>query len=68
MDIHHTITSVMNTVLDGLIIIDQKGAIQAFNPASMDIFGYSKDEVIGKNVKMLMPDPYQSEHDGYLKN
>ncbi len=60
--------AVMNTVLDGLITIDAKGTVQTFNPASVRIFGYQPEEVIGRNVKMLMPDPYHTEHDGYLDN
>lgn len=60
--------AVMNTVLDGLITIDEKGTIQTFNPASSRIFGYQSDEVIGQNVKMLMPEPYHTGHDGYLHN
>lgn len=59
---------VMETVLDGLIIIDHQGMVQTINSAALKAFGYSKDEVIGQNVKMLMPEPYQSEHDGYLAN
>lgn len=62
------IKTVMDTVLDGLIIIDKLGTIQSFNPAAERIFGYSKNEVIGKNVKMLMPAPYKAEHDSYLSN
>lgn len=60
--------SVMNTVLDGLIIIDNRGTIQAYNPAAEQIFGFSPEEVIGQNVKMLMPGPYSVEHDEYLTN
>ena len=58
--------TVMDTVLDGLVIIDAKGTIKSFNIAAEKIFGYSADEVLEKNVKMLMPAPYQNEHDSYL--
>jgi len=60
--------AVMNTVLDGLIIIDNLGGIKAFNPSAVRIFGYKPEEVIGHNVRMLMPEPYCSEHDSYLHN
>lgn len=60
--------AVMNTVLDGLIVIDSQGVIQAFNPSAARIFGYKHEEVIGKNVNMLMPETYAKEHDDYLKN
>jgi PAS domain S-box-containing protein len=58
--------AIMNTVLDGLITIDHAGTIETFNPAAARIFGYAPDDVIGRNIKMLMPEPYQSAHDGYL--
>jgi two-component system, LuxR family, sensor kinase FixL len=63
-----TLRAVMETVIDGLITIDGQGAIRSFNPAAVQMFGYQPDEVIGHNIKMLMPEPYHSEHDRYLEN
>lgn len=60
--------TVLETVLDGLIVIDRAGSIQSFNRAAVKIFGYQPDEVIGQNVKVLMPEPYHAAHDGYLTN
>lgn len=62
------IRSVINTVVDGIVTIDALGIVQSFNPAAENIFGYAADEVIDRNVKMLMPAPYTKEHDGYLHN
>jgi PAS domain S-box-containing protein len=59
---------IMESVIDALITIDQHGSITMFNPAAEKIFGYASAEVIGKNVRMLMPEPYHSEHDNYLKH
>jgi len=58
--------TVLDTVVDGLITIDRDGVIQSFNRASVGLFGYSPGEVIGQNVRMLMPEPYRGEHDGYI--
>ena len=60
------IATVLDTVVDGLITIDRQGIIQSFNKASVNLFGYTADDVIGQNVRILMPEPYHSEHDRYL--
>jgi len=60
--------ALITTAVDGIIVIDARGQIQVFNPACERLFGYRPDEVIGKNVKMLMPPPYREEHDGYLRH
>ena len=60
------IRSIVDTIIDAVITIDKRGIIESFNKAAEQIFGYSKSEVIGQNIKILMPEPYHSEHDQYL--
>ena len=61
------LTSVLDTVPDATIVIDLKGTIISFNAAAVRQFGYLEDEVVGQNVRMLMPEPYHHEHDGYMQ-
>ncbi|MBI1210466.1 MAG: PAS domain S-box protein [Alphaproteobacteria bacterium] len=60
--------AVVDTAVDGVILIDAQGRILMFNPACEHLFGYELDEVMGQNVKMLMPEPFRGEHDKYLSN
>jgi len=62
------LNAIIEAAIDGIITIDQRGTIETINPAVSRIFGYSAEEVIGKNIKTLMPEPDHSQHDQYLKN
>lgn len=58
--------SVVDHVVDGIVTIDASGTILTFNDAAVRMFGYAADEAIGRNVTMLMPEPWRSEHAGYI--
>jgi two-component system, LuxR family, sensor kinase FixL len=59
--------SILETVPDAIVVIDDRGNVQSFSSAAERLFGYSAAEVHGQNVKTLMPSPYRDQHDGYLK-
>ena len=58
--------SILDTIPEAMIVIDEHGLIQSFSSAAERLFGYAPSEVIGENVKILMPSPYREGHDGYL--
>ncbi|HEV2551072.1 MAG TPA: PAS domain S-box protein [Stellaceae bacterium] len=58
--------SILDTVPDAMIVIDERGLMQSFSTAAERLFGYAAHEVLGLNVNMLMPSPYREAHDGYL--
>lgn len=60
--------AVLDNVLESIITIDRHGIVQSINPPTSDMFGYRPAEIIGQNVKMLMPEPHRSAHDQYLDN
>jgi len=59
--------AILDDAVDAIITIDELGIIQSFNRGGQRLFGYTADEVLGHNVKMLMPSPYREEHDAYLE-
>ncbi len=60
--------AIIDTAIDGIITIDYQGIIETVNPAAARIFGYQPEEIIGQNIRILMPEPDRSQHDGYIDN
>ncbi|HEY0176391.1 MAG TPA: PAS domain-containing sensor histidine kinase [Pedobacter sp.] len=60
--------AIIQTAIDGIITIDQRGKIESLNSAALKLFGYTPEEVMGNNISMLMPEPDKGAHDGYLEH
>ena len=62
------VRSIVESAVDGIVVIDERGTIQAFNPSAERLFGYGLSEVLGRNISMLMPSPDRERHDGYMRH
>lgn len=67
-DSKERLRAILETAVEGIITIDERGIMESVNPAAQSLFGYTREEMVGRNVSMLMPEPYASEHDRYLSN
>jgi PAS domain S-box-containing protein len=65
-DREQRLQAIVNTAVEGIVTIDARGIVESINPAAEKMFGYRADEIIGRNVSQLMPEPHRSEHDRYL--
>jgi PAS domain S-box-containing protein len=59
--------AIIENAIDGIITIDERGKVETINPSACRLFQYNPEEVIGNNINMLMPEPYRSQHDGYIQ-
>jgi PAS domain S-box-containing protein len=59
--------AITDTLVDGVVVADERGVIEWCNPAALRMFGYAASELIGQRLEVLMPTPYRTEHDGYMK-
>jgi len=67
-DSEERLRGILHTAVEGIITIDERGVMESVNPAARKLFGYTRQEMVGRNVSMLMPEPYCSEHGRYLGN
>src|SRR5262245_12988938 len=62
------IEAALQTAAGAIIVIDQNGLMRTVNPATAKMFGFTEQELIGQNVNILMPEPFRSRHDGYIRH
>src|SRR5262249_13068364 len=67
-DTEERLRAILETAVEGIITIDERGIIEEINPAAEKTFGFKAAEVIGRNVSCLMPSPYKQNHDSYIAN
>ena len=68
IDVAARLQAIIETAVDGIIAINDRGIIESVNPAACNIFDYTEGEMVGQNVSMLMPNPHKHNHDGYMLN
>jgi PAS domain S-box-containing protein len=68
MDVASRLNAIIQTAVDGIVTISDKGIIESVNPATCKIFGYEYSEIVGQNITLLMPPPHSHSHDGYIDN
>ncbi len=61
------LNAIIETAIDGIVTIDERGRVETMNAAAGRLFGYEPSEIIGQNIHILMPSPYHEEHDGYIE-
>ncbi len=67
-ELESRLTAIVDSAADAILVIDSRGIIESINKATVSIFGYKEDEMVGRNLSMLMPEDFKNGHDGYLRN